>query len=290
LTKRNRTSRPHTHRQKIYADLHIHSVHSDGTLTPREILETCRECGIKVFSITDHDTVSGIEETMSLVTDGIEVIPAVEMSSNIIDLDIHILGYYIDHRDPHLIRYLDAFKQHRTLRIKRIIEKLSRDGILLEFEQIKAVAHNCSLGRPHIAEVLVENGYVKSINEAFIHYLGYQSPYYEPKKNVHPRDVIKIIRACGGIPVIAHPGIINNERIVYDLIMAGAMGLEVWHPDHTSRNQQHFYEIALKNRLLMTGGSDCHGRRGSYVSIGMTGCGKTEVDLLKERKASLVRT
>jgi hypothetical protein len=180
-----------------------------------------------------------------------------------------------------------VFKKHRVQRVKKIIKKLDRDGIHLEFEQIRAAAHNCSLGRPHIAEVLVENGYVHSVNEAFMRFLGYNSSYYEPKKNVHPREVIRIIRACGGIPVIAHPGIINNERIVYDLIMIGAMGLEVWHPDHTLRNQQHFYEIALKNGLLMTGGSDCHGRRGAYITIGLTGCGKTEIDILKTRKRML---
>jgi predicted metal-dependent phosphoesterase TrpH len=239
-----------------------------------------------VVSITDHDTVDGVEETLSLASGDIEVIPAVEMSSNIGDLDIHILGYFVDHQDARLLTYLETFKQHRLQRVRRIIEKLARDGVALEFEQIKSIAQNCSLGRPHIAEVLVENGYVSSINEAFVRYLGYQSSYYEPKKNIHPREVIQIIHDNGGIPVIAHPGIINDERVLYDLIMAGALGLEVWHPDHTIRSQQHFYEIALKNGLLMTGGSDCHGRRGSYVSIGMTGCGKKDVDRLKDRRAS----
>ena len=128
-----------SHRQR-YADLHIHSIYSDGTLTPNEILVKCVDNGIKVLAITDHDTVSGIEEAMALVPDGLEVIPAVEMSSNIGDLDIHILGYYIDHHDPRLIDYLDAFKKHRVQRVKRIIKNLDKDGIHLEFEQIKAAA------------------------------------------------------------------------------------------------------------------------------------------------------
>lgn len=287
MTKRNRKYHPRSTTQTYYADLHIHSIYSDGTMTPREILDTCQKSNIRVAAITDHDTVSGIEETLSLARGNIDVIPAVEMSSNIGDLDIHILGYFIDYCDTKFLEYLDAFKQHRVQRVKKIIEKLYKDGIQLEFEQIKSIANNCSLGRPHIAEVLVENGYVNSINEAFVRYLGYQSPYYEPKKNIHPNEVIHIILENGGIPVVAHPGTINNEQILYDLILAGAMGLEVWHPDHTPRNQQHFFEIALKNGLLMTGGSDCHGRRGSYVSIGMTGCGKTEVERLKKQKASL---
>lgn len=284
MTKRNRNHSPQESIKTHYADLHIHSIYSDGTLTPREILTNCQNNNIRVASITDHDTVSGIEETLSLTIEGVEIIPAVEMSSNIGDLDIHILGYFVDHCDPMLLEYLDSFKQHRVHRVKQIIAKLSKAGVRLEFEQIKSIAQNCSLGRPHIAEVLVENGYVTSINEAFVRYLGYQSPYYEPKKNIHPKEVIKIILENGGIPVVAHPGIINDERILYDLILVGAMGMEVWHPDHTPRSQQHFYEIALKNGLLMTGGSDCHGRRGSYVSIGMTGCGKKEVDMLKSKK------
>jgi predicted metal-dependent phosphoesterase TrpH len=267
---------------KFFADLHIHSIYSDGSFSPYEIIQICKRSDLKAIALTDHDTVSGVEEAMSHSTHDFEVIPAVEMSSNIGDMDIHILGYYLDHKNPALLEYLNDYKHHRVERVKKIIDKLHSDGIKLEFEQIKMLAKDCSLGRPHVAEVLVENGYVKSITEAFHKYLGYGLPYYVPKKNIAPKEVIKIIKESKGIPVIAHPGTINSETILYQLIMDGALGIEIWHPEHTPRWRQGLYEIALKNGLLMTGGSDCHGRRSDSVRLGLTGCGEEEVDLLKK--------
>ncbi len=273
---------PFSSQSQYYADLHIHSTYSDGSLTPYEIVKIGKELSLRVLSITDHDSVSGVKETIELANNDIEIIPAVEMSSNIGDLDVHILGYYVDHNDSDLLEYLEVFKKHRVERVKKIIENLSRDGIKLEFEQIKVAAKNCSLGRPHIAEVLVENGYVKSANEAFARYLGYHSPYYEPKKDIHPKEVIKKIRQSNGVPVIAHPGTLNNEQLIYQLILDGVLGIEVWHPDHTSRWQQQLYEIALKNGMVMTGGSDCHGRRLGSIQIGSAGCSEKDVKMLKQ--------
>ncbi len=261
-----------------YADLHIHSTYSDGTLTPREIVTICKDLKLRVISITDHDTVAGVEETIDFAQGLIDVIPAIEMSSRIGSFDIHILGYFVDHFDDALLTYCDDFRAHRMKRVKRIINKLSKDGIKLEFEQIKATASNCSLGRPHIAEVLVENGYARSINDAFNKYLGFNAPYYEPKRFIEPKSVIQKIVRAKGIPVLAHPGTINDEQVIYQLIMDGCRGIEVWHPDHTYRCRQKLTEIAMKNGLLMTGGSDCHGRRGKNgYQIGVTGCMKEHV-------------
>jgi predicted metal-dependent phosphoesterase TrpH len=288
LTKRNLGVTSFFTQNQCYADLHIHSIYSDGSLAPFEIIKASKELQLKVISLTDHDTVSGVEEMIALTKGEIEVIPAVEMSSNIGDLDIHILGYYIDYKDADLLEYLESFKKYRVKRVKKIIQKLSCDNIKLEFEQIKVVAKNCSLGRPHIAEVLLENGYVKSISEAFARYLGYHSPYYEPKKNIHSREVIQKIKNCKGVPVIAHPGIINSEQILYQLIMDGALGIEVWHPEHTSRYQQKFCEIALKNGLLMTGGSDYHGKGCGSARIGIIGCSQKEVEMLKKCRDKVI--
>jgi len=282
LTRSTQGAPSPTPPNRYFADLHIHSIYSDGSFTPYEIVQICKRSNLKAIAITDHDTVSGVEEAMFYSKNGFEVIPAVEMSSNIGDLDVHILGYYVDYKDPSLLSYLDEFKRHRAERVKKIISKLSSDGVKLEFEQIKMVAKDCSLGRPHIAEVLVENSYVKSITEAFHKYLGYGLPYYVPKKNIHPREVIKIIKEYNGVPVIAHPGTINSESVIYQLIIDGALGIEVWHPEHTPRWRQGLYEIALKNGLLMTGGSDCHGKHADSVRIGLTGCGEEEVSMLKQ--------
>lgn len=261
-----------------YADLHIHSTFSDGTLTPCEIVSICEGVQLHVISVADHDTVDGIAEAINCAQGRIEVIPAIEMSSNIGSFDIHILGYFVDIHNDELLTYCEDFRTHRLKRVKRIINRLSKDGIKLEFEQIKIAASSCSLGRPHIAEVLVENGHARSINDAFNKYLGFKAPYYEPKRAVKPQAVIRKIIRSNGIPVVAHPGTINDEQIIYQLIMDGCQGIEVWHPDHTRRCRQKLIEIAMKNGLLMTGGSDCHGRRGkNNYQIGMTGCMKEHV-------------
>ena len=289
MTKRNLGATSFFTQNQCYADLHIHSIYSDGSLAPFEIIKVSKELQLKVISITDHDTVSGVEEMIALAEGEIEVIPAVEMSSNIGDLDIHILGYYIDYKDADLLEYLESFKKHRVKRVKKIIQKLSCDNIKLEFEQIKVVAKNCSLGRPHIAEVLLENGYVKSISEAFARYLGYHSPYYEPKKSIDAKEVMQKIKKCKGVPVIAHPGITKDEQILYQLIMDGALGIEIWHPDHTLRYQQKLSEVALKNGLLITGGSDYHGKRGGSARIGITGCSQKEVEMLKKCRDKMIK-
>jgi predicted metal-dependent phosphoesterase TrpH len=168
------------------------------------------------------------------------------------------------------------------MRVKKIVEKLFRDGIELDFNYIKSVHQNSSLGRPHIAEALVEHGYVNSINEAFVKYLGYQAPYYEPKKDIHPKEAIRKIRAWGGIPVIAHPGVVNDDTLVHQLISDGLYGIEVWHPDHSQRCQDKFYAMAKRDGLLMTGGSDFHGFQGTSSQIGQCGCGEIEVLRLRE--------
>jgi len=266
----------------VYADLHIHSIHSDGLLSPSEILKIAKEFELKTVAITDHDSVSGVKETITLAGNEIEVIPAAEISSNIGKLDIHILGYYVDYENAELLSCLDNFKQHRLSRAKKIIENLYHDGVKLDFERIKTLAQNGSLGRPHIAEALLKNGYVNSINEAFARYLGYHTPYYVPKMDIHPKEVIQKIKDWRGISVIAHPGAINNEDLIYQLIKDGALGLEVWHPEHNRKWQDTLYQIALKDGLLMTGGSDFHGFRAEFSQIGNFGCGKKEVAKLKK--------
>ncbi len=268
----------------MYADLHIHSCYSDGMLTPAEIIRICEECKIRTIAITDHDSISSIKETIQLAQDKIDVVPAVEMSSNLGDLDIHILGYYIDYKNADLIDYFENYRQHRLERAEKIVEKLSRAGVKLDFARIKGIGNDVALGRPHIAGALLANGYVNSIGEAFIRFLGYHSAYYVPKKSIHTEEAIKKIKEWKGIPVVAHPGIINSEEVIHQLISYGVYGLEVWHPEHNKRAQDNFFEMAMKNGLLMTGGSDFHGFRNKFGLIGKIGCGHKEVLRLKRMK------
>lgn len=282
MTRASRKKSPSTEHTCPCADLHIHSTYSDGILTPAQIVQASEELNLKIIAITDHDSVSGVEETIRTAQNSIEVIPAAEFSSNIGHLDIHILAYYIDTHNDELLSYLDAFQQHRMRRAKKIVEKLSYDGVKLDFDQIKSSAKNAALGRPHIAEALKENGYVNSISEAFFRYLGYHAPYYEPKKNIHPKQVIQYIKKWEGVPVIAHPNIVAREGLIHQIIEDGAAGIEVWHPEHTESMEQQFRQVAAKYGLLMTGGSDYHGYRGDYDKIGRCGCGEKEVCMLRD--------
>jgi len=274
----------------FYADLHIHTSYSDGVYTPEEIVDIAVKSRISVIAITDHDSVAGIDEAIVCAKDKLDVIPAVELSANIGNRDIHILGYYIDYHSQEFLSYLEKFREYRLTRAKKIVENLAQDGIKIDFAQVKKIAQNSSMGRPHIAEALLECGYVRTRNEAFYRYLGYHCPYYEPKKEASPKKVIQKIKECSGISVIAHPGMMGaDNELIYKLISDGVLGIEVWHPEHTRKQEDDFYEIAMKHGLLMTGGSDFHGFPRGYCKIGDYGCQRTEVLNLKKwvRKQSI---
>jgi len=266
------------------ADLHIHSNCSDGLLSPAEIVAYAEQINLKTIAITDHDSVQAFNEVKDVSHGDIEILPAVELSSNIGHLDIHILAYFIDHNDGDLLHYLKKLRAHRVNRARKIVDKLSNDGIKIDFDRMQSMAKNGVLGRPHIAEALREHGYVQSIREAFVRFLSYHSPYYEPKMSVEPKELLQKIKQWNGIPIIAHPGVFGATDLVQDLIDDGAVGIEVWHPDHSLTCQQQLYDLALANRLLMTGGSDCHGHRRSSLQIGKCGCGQREVQILKDYK------
>ncbi len=268
-----------------YADLHIHSNCSDGLLAPSEIVQYCQEIDLKTIAITDHDSLMAIDELKEAGDLGINVIPSVEMSSNIGLVDIHILAYYIDHENSGLLEYLGTLREHRVKRAKKIVERLSRDGIKLDFDRMKELAKNSALGRPHIAEALREHGYVQSTREAFVRFLSYHSPYYEPKMSIAPKDLLQKIEEWKGIAVIAHPGIYGDTDLITSLIEDGAAGIEVWHPDHSVACQQQLLMMASNKGLLMTGGSDCHGHRRYGLQIGKCGCGQREVELLRDYKS-----
>jgi predicted metal-dependent phosphoesterase TrpH len=247
-------------------------------------VQYCGQIGLKAIAITDHDTVLAMEELKDVDHDGVELIPAVEMSSNVGELDVHILAYYIDHDNGALLDFLSKLREHRIKRAKKIIEKLSRDGIKVDFDRMMAIAKNSALGRPHIAEALRQHGYVHSVKEAFVRFLSYHSPYYEPKMSVDPKHLVERIKEWKGIPVIAHPGIYDDTDLIDSLVDYGAVGLEVWHPEHSATCQEELYKMAASKGLLMTGGSDCHGHRRSSLQIGKCGCGKEEVERLKDYK------
>ena len=242
------------------ADLHIHTKCSDGVFTPEEIVEKAKQTGLKAISITDHDSVLGIDEAKPLASKyGIELISGVEMSSTYQGYDIHILGYFFDHKNSELKRYLDLCKQLRTERAERMVGKLARMGVKIEIEQIILKAQNGSVGRPHIAAVLQDGGFVKSFSEAFSKYLGSHSPAYVKSIETPPAEVIRLINEAAGLSFLAHPGQNIPDEILRQLINFGLDGIEIIHPSHDTYKENYYREIANEYFLLFSGGSDYHG-------------------------------
>ncbi len=252
-----------------WVDLHIHTTFSDGTLSPTQSLLRAKEHGIVVAAIADHDSIDGIDEALKAGKNlGIKVIPAVEVSASINRQSIHILGYNINYHDSAINDLLCEIRKSRIERAKKIIEKLNEHGVKIKFEDVLKYAKPHVLGRPHIAETLVELGVVKERLEAFKLYLGEDRPCFVPKIVPEPKDIVRAIKDAGGIPVLAHPCKLDNKNLIYEVINAKVQGLEVWHPFHDDKDVEFLKGLCKKYNLLMTGGSDSHGDVPKYPQIG----------------------
>ncbi len=241
------------------ADLHIHTYYSDGLLSPQEVIKKVKAKGISTISITDHDAVAGIKEAIDSAGKEVKVIPGVELSSIYQDIDVHILGYYIEFEHAELIDYLAELQSFRENRARQMIDKLAKYGIKIEYDHVRNIAQQGAVGRPHIATAMKEKGYVASIDEAFYRFIGYHGPCYVPKKEIEPREAIRVIKEFKGVTVLAHPGIYEYRDLISRVIADGIDGIEVWHPEHSQSCSQRLFQLANENKLLVTGGSDCHG-------------------------------
>ena len=240
-------------------DLHTHTSFSDGYLNPKELLRKASNQGIKVISITDHDSVNAFEVAKKYEDKfGIEVIPGVEISSDIRDSEVHILGYFIHPQNKELEHYLNFFREERYKRAIRIVEKLNILGLKITMDDVLKQANNSAIGRPHVAQALLINEQVKSYFEAFYKYLGNHAPAYERKVHLSPQSAFKIISDAGGLSFIAHPGNMP-EILIKELIDAGVDGIEVVHPSHTPERVKFYRGIVNEYFLLESGGSDYHG-------------------------------
>jgi hypothetical protein len=252
-------------------DLHLHTTCSDGILSPETMVLKAKEVRLAAVAIADHDTVDGVDPAIRTGKQvGIEVVPAIEMSCLYQKFDVHILGYYMDFHDPELLSYLEKVRAKRLERAEKIVAKLNEQGFPLDVKRVLEIANGGALGRPHIAQALMERGHVKTMDEAFVRFIGYHSPAYVPKMEISPLEATSVIRKYGGIPVAAHPGSYRDDNLLNVLIEAGLMGIEVYHPDHDAAMSEHYLEIAQKNDLFITGGSDCHGGRKGRLFIGET--------------------
>lgn len=264
-------------------DLHIHTTHSDGSMTPAEVVAYARLRKLSAIAVTDHDTVSGNAEALAEGSRlGMEVIPGVELSIFVPKGEFHLLGYYLDYTHPGLLAALAELREHRRRRNPLIIKKLSDLGIQLNYEEIRLTANNGNIGRPHIAAAMVRGGFVSSIKDAFDHYLRKDGPAYVPKEILSPREGIQIIRESGGVPVLAHPYTLEMENarelvlFVDQLKNLGLQGIEVFYLG-SSRQQIRLYEqVANQLGLCKTGGSDFHGTDKPGIEIG-TGRGTCQL-------------
>jgi predicted metal-dependent phosphoesterase TrpH len=245
-----------------YIDLHIHTNFSDGSLTPEEVVDISIKRGLKVISITDHDNIEGVNSIISKIHqyDNIKIIPGVEISAEYekaIEGEIHILGYFINLKSKSLSEKLNYYRQERKKRALQIIEKFNRIGINIDTSMLDS---NNSIGRLHIAKYLVKNGFTKNIKEAFRKYLGYNCPCYVKKNMFTVEEAIRTIVEANGLPVLAHPMIsFSNIELIENVLKKGMVGIEVWHTKHTSSDINMLYSYAKERKLIITGGSDCHG-------------------------------
>jgi len=267
-----------------YIDLHVHTCYSDGVKTPQEVLEMVISKNLEAFAITDHDTLEGYWATRKLLTDkSPELIIGVELSVTVENTDVHILAYLFDPDCEPFKNALHDFQQKRNHRALLIVNKLNELGVDINYEAVKKVANGAPMGRPHIAQVMYDNRVVNRYEEAFEKYVGNDKPAYIPKDNFEPRQAIALIHQADGLAILAHPGIDNKDKYLEKLVGFGLDGIEVYHPSHTQADTDRFKHLAKRYRLVITGGSDYHGRG---ERNGMIGSQKVPYDcltILKEK-------
>lgn len=253
-----------------FADLHIHTYYSDGSQSPSAVVEEACHAGLACIAVTDHDTMSGVPEAMEAGAKwGVEVVAGIELSTEMAGKDIHVLGYFLDLQNMTLQNKLQEFRNTRTSRIAAMIENLKKEGIdNISLEEIQAKVKTDALGRPHLAHELIEKGWAANPGEVFSKYLGDQCAAYVAKHKQSPFEAIELIRQAGGVSVLAHPMITNRDELLGQLVEAGLGGIEVYYPNIPDAVVIYYEGIARKHNLVMTGGSDAHGKYKHNTWIG----------------------
>ena len=256
-------------------DLHLHTTHSDGSFSTAEVMAFAKQAGLAALAITDHDIVDGIPEATAIGKElGIEVVPGVEISSRLGESELHILGYFLNWTDPLLAQRLSTLRDSRHLRNPKIVQRLNELGIPITYEEVRALAGTESVGRPHIARLLMEKKFVTSANEAFDRYLATGRPAFVDRDLPAPADAVRWIREAGGVPVLAHPTWVRTSAeglrvLVQELKAVGLGGVEVHYSTHTPSQTTEYLDLAKQCDLLVTGGSDFHGVTKPDIEVGI---------------------
>ncbi|MDI3317314.1 MAG: PHP domain-containing protein [Bacillota bacterium] len=248
------------------ADLHNHTIYSDGTLTPAQLLRWGVDLKLAYLGITDHDTDEGLEPARLAVEElrqkGFtppELVPGVELSTEVQSRSVHLIAYWPELGEGPLAELLARMQRERVTRIERIVAKLGEEHIVVDLDRVRELAGPGVIGRPHVARALVEEGYASSVEEAFDLYLVRGQPGYVPRAKLDPASAAEAIHQAGGVCVLAHPRLVGDEGLVEELAASGILdGLEAWHPEHNATETQRYIDLAHRYRLVTTGGSDFH--------------------------------
>ena len=257
-------------------DLHVHTVISDGTFSPQQVVQLASKRGLKAIAVTDHDAVGGVapaqEEGQRL---GIEVVSGVELSARSDRGILHILGYFVRIDEPDLLESLAFLSRGRRERIPRILSRLEQNDVFVSNDEVESEAIGGVPGRPHVAAIMLRKGYVSALQEAFDRYLKKGAPAYVEKAKLAPQEAIEVLRKAGGVPVLAHPYSLGQEDphrlegVIRGLMDYGLMGVEAYYPRHTPSQTRLFLDLARRLDLVVTGGSDFHGANKPGVELGI---------------------
>ncbi|MBI4587720.1 MAG: PHP domain-containing protein [Candidatus Rokubacteria bacterium] len=242
-------------------DLHSHTTASDGALSPRELVREAARRGVRVLAITDHDSTEALPDAFDEVAKHppMTLIPGIEINCDVDSGEIHILGYFLDYEAEWFQTFLREQRAERVARVHRIAARLAELGMPIDPEEVFALVKEGSAGRPHIAQVMVAHGYVKSYREAFDRYLRAGGSANVPRKKLTPVQAVATIRRAAGVPVLAHPGLAERDELIPDLVGAGLLGIECYYHEHSPAQTRGYLQICKDLNLVATGGSDFHG-------------------------------
>jgi predicted metal-dependent phosphoesterase TrpH len=268
-------------------DLHAHSLRSDGALSPADLVKRAAARGVRILALSDHDTLAGVAEAVAAgAAPGVRVIPATELNTESEWGDAHVLGYFIDPADAVLEERLRWLRANRGRRIELMVERLNQLGYAISLARVLEIAQGGALGRPHLAEALLEKGFIRSYEEAFDTVLAKSSPAYVARVGLTPLEAVELVRAHRGVPSLAHPGtVVSLEALLPKLVSVGLAGIEAYYGEHSPEMTERCRTLARTHDLVPTGGSDFHGRGAHGVDLGAVFVPPETIELLEARRA-----
>jgi 3',5'-nucleoside bisphosphate phosphatase len=267
-----------------FADLHLHTNFSDGTFTPEELVFQAQKAGLACIAVTDHDSVEAAPRVLAACAAvNMEFISGTELTAAYDDTELHVLGYFLDAHNEKLLSEIAKFQVVRQNRIHEMVARINELGTPLKAESVFALANCKSPGRPHVARAMVKEGFVRNLDEAFERFLKKGRPAWVPKSKVSALEAIELIHQAGGLAVMAHPGLNRTDNIIPALVDAGLDGIECFHTKHSTAMSERYLEFADKYKLLVTGGSDCHGFSKGKPLIGTVKLSFEYLEKMKER-------